>query len=94
MSAQIVPLFPAQDGTGTVGELIDKADSLPTRRLRSAMLRAAKAVGEFPLKGEPTAEELRQLVTLGALLTRYVFGRSDGDRRSGGYLPTKRDARI
>jgi hypothetical protein len=78
MSADVVVLYPPADPSKTMGELVDEADSVPVRRLRKKMLLAAKAAGELNVPEWPPGSpahlaELRQLVTLGALLTRYLF---------------------
>jgi hypothetical protein len=79
MSAdRVVRLFPAADLTRSIGELVDEADDIPARKLRQRLLRAAQAAGEFPSfqarPGSPEYQaELRQWVTLGALVTRYLF---------------------
>ena len=74
------------DRSKTVGEIVDEANDLPAVRLRPSMVRAAKAVSEFNLGTAPTSEELRQLVTLGALVNRYLFGL--------GNVPRNRNARL
>jgi hypothetical protein len=94
MSADnVVRLFPAADLTRTVGELIDDADNIPARKLRQRMLEAAAQAGQFPsLEAKPGSPEyqaeLRQWVTLGALITRYLF--DDGK----GKIPGARNVRI
>jgi hypothetical protein len=74
----VVQLFPVMDPTRTIGELVDEADDVPARKLRQRMLATAQAAGEFPSfqakPGSPEYQaELRQWVTLGALVTRYLF---------------------
>jgi hypothetical protein len=90
MSAAIVR-FPASDPTRTIGELVDEADDVPARKLRKRMLQAASQAGRFPSfqakPGSPEYQaELRQWVTLGALITRYLW--------STGRIPRERNARI
>jgi hypothetical protein len=86
MSADIVTLFSAEDGTKTIGELMDEANSVPARRLRAVMLKAAKTAGELPPNAQATPEEMRLLLTLGAHVTRYLFNVCN--------IPRNRNARL